>query len=426
MDHCVNSAAGALRTARTVSARLSPALAVAGILALAAAAPSAWALTDFSPFATVGVEHNSNVFARSAGDPPFAANGNTQLGDTIYDYLGGADLDIAWERDRLRVNAQAEHFNFDRFSELNHTEYKGGLDFDWHLGPVLDGSFVYKQAHTMSPLQDTLADTLEIQTERTGTATFRILITPQFRFDLAPTWHQLDAPLPGFPDFSLRETGGAASLNYLGINKLTAGFKVEYTDGDYGHITGATSYHETTEGLTATYALTGLSSFDGQIGYSQRDASLINPADAAAVGGAANFDGRTNAFTGSIGLTRQLSVKTSINGRFFREVSSYTAGANNVIGTGGEAGATWSPDVKFTVNLDYRQETQSIQGALVNDPGAVNRVDHLKTVAFYVKYHIAEWLTLRPFVNYDSRSSNTADVSFNATTIGADLTAKLP
>ena len=42
--------------------------------------PAASALTDLSPYATVGVEHNSNVFARPAGEPPFADTGNTQLG----------------------------------------------------------------------------------------------------------------------------------------------------------------------------------------------------------------------------------------------------------------------------------------------------------------------------------------------------------
>jgi hypothetical protein len=390
-----------------------------------AGSPGARALTDFSPYATAGVQHNSNVFARSADDPPFAQNGNTELGDTIYNYLGGADLDIAWERDHLKLNAEAEHFNYDRFSELDHTEYKGSADFDWHLGPVVDGSLVYKQTRIMSPLQDTLSDQLEMQTERTGTATVRVLITPQWRFDIAPSWHELQAPLPQYPEFGLRETGGAASLNYLGINKLTAGLRVEYTDGSYTHILDATNYHQTSEELTATYALTGLSSFDGQLGLTQRDSSLVNPADALTLAGAeGGFVGRTTAFTGSLGLTRQLSVKTSVNVRVFREVSSYTAGANSEIGTGGEAGVTWSPDVKFTFNLHYRQETQSIQGALVNDNDVVNRVDHLRAIDFFVKYHFTDWLTLRPYVSRDSRSSNVEDVSYNATLVGVDLTAR--
>jgi hypothetical protein len=399
-------------------------LALAIVCALAGSR-GAWALTDFSPYATAGIQHNSNVFARSAANPPFAQAGNTRLDDTIFNYLGGADLDIAWERDRLRLNAEAGHYNFEHFTQLNHTEYKGSADFDWHLGPVVDGSLVYKQTRIMSPLQDTLSDQLELQTERTGTATVRILITPKWRFDVAPTWHELKTPLPQFPGFGLRETGGAAALNYLGINKLTAGFRGEYTAGSYAHIIGATNYHQTTEGLTASYALTGFSSFDGQLGYTQRSSSLANPADALLVGpGGGGFAGRTTALTGALGLTRKLSVKTSVEVRVFRRVESYTAGANSEIGTGGEAGIDWSPDVKFTFNLNYRQETQSIQGALVNDGGVVNRVDHLKTIEFYTKYHVTDWLTLRPYVTRDTRNSNVANVSYNATIVGADLTAR--
>jgi hypothetical protein len=432
LDHCMNAAVASRAMDPVSSGRCVPearrglrsALALAAACALAGS-QGAWALTDISPYATVGVQHDSNVFARPDGEPPFPETGNTQLGDTIFNYLGGADLDIAWERDRLRLTAEAQHFNYDRFSELNHSEYKGSGDFDWHLGPVLDGSLVYKQTHSMSPLQDTLSDQLELQTERTGTATVRILITPKWRFDVAPTWHELKTPLPEFPEFGLRETGAAAALNYLGINKLTAGFRGEYTDGSYSHIIEATNYHQTTEGLTAAYALTGLSSFDGQLGYTQRNSSLVNPADALLAGaGGGGVAGRTTALTGALGFTRQLSVKTSVNLRVFREIDSYTAGANSEIGTGAEAGINWSPDVKFTFNLHYRQETQSIQGALVNDGGVVNRVDHVQAIEFYTKYHFTDWLTLRPYINRDSRHSNVATVSYTATTVGADLTAR--
>jgi hypothetical protein len=428
LDHYANSTRswGIVRIASLRPRRLG----VRGRLVLAAAcalagSPGAWALTDFSPYATVGVEHNSNVFARSPTDPPFAATGNTQLADTLFRYLGGGDLDLAWERDRLRLNAEAQHFNYSHFSALDHTEYKFSGDFDWHLGPVVDGSLVYKQSHIMSPLQDTLSDQLELQTDKTGTATVRVLITPEWRFDAAPTWHQLDTPLPQYPQFGLHETGAAASLNYLGINKLTAGLRGEYTDGSYGHILGATNYRQSTEQLTADYKLTGFSSFDGQLGFTQRNSSLVNPADAALIGGGGvGFVGRTTAFTGSLGFTRQLSVKTAVNLRVFREISSYTAGANSEIGTGGEAGITWSPDVKFTFSLHYRQETQSIQGALVIDNGVGNRVDHLRTGEFYVKYHFTQWLTLRPYVTRDDRGSNVQNASYNATLVGVDLTAR--
>ena len=397
-------------------------LALATACALAGA--PAWALTDFHPYATVATEYESNVFDRSAGQPPYADTGNTKLGDTVFKYLGGADLDIAWERDRLRLNAQGERFEYDRFGQLDHTEYKFGGDFDWHLGPVLDGSLVYNQNHIMSPPADTLSDVLELQTERTATSTFRVLVTPRWRFDLAPTWHELETPLQEYPDFGLKEGGAAASLNYLGINKLTAGLRIEYTDGAFHDIIAATSYHQTTAQLTADYAVSGFSAFDGRIGYTERTNSLVDAGQAIAQGvDIAGIEGKTNSFTGELGFRRQLSVKTSVYLSIFRRVESYVAGANTDIGTGGDVGATWNPDVKFTVSLHYRQETQSIQGVQFIT-GFANRVDHLHSAELFVKYHIRDWLTLRPYVSHDDRGSNYPDISYLATIVGIDLTAR--
>jgi hypothetical protein len=395
-----------------------------GLLLGASGTQGAWALTDITPYATVGIEHNTNVFSRPASEPPFASSGNTELGDRDYTYLGGVDADIAWSRERLRLNAQAEHVGYDRFSELNHNEYKGRGDFDWHLGPVVDGTLSYGQTRIMSPLANTLSDQLELQTEHNASAAVRVLVTPRWRLDLQPRWRELDAPLPDYPDFSNRESGGNVGINYLGINRLTAGLRVDYVSGSFSHILGATDYHQTSEDLTATYVVTGASRFTGELGYSQRDSTLINPADAAVLGpGGGGLAGRTNAFTGSLMLTREFSAKTSAHLRAFREISSYSAGANAMIGTGAEAGVTWSPDVKFTFDLGYRQETQSIQGDVVAI-GSTNRVDHLKTGNLSVKYHIRDWLTLRPYYTRDMRGSNYEIASYNATIVGVDLTAR--
>jgi hypothetical protein len=388
-------------------------------------APSAWALSDFTPYATAGFEHNSNVFARPDGEPPFPATGNTRLGDTIQRYLLGVETWLAWDRNRLSLDAQGQRFQYNNFDELSHYEHKLIGKFDWHLTSVVDGSLDYEQLRQMQSLADTLADQLEVQNDRSATATVRLHATPRWRIDLQPKWHELDSPLPQYPQFGLREQGGAASLNYLGINKLTAGLRVEYTDGAYHQIIAATKYRQTTGQLTADYAVTGLSSFSGQLGYTRRSNSLINPAEAptgsAGIGGVV---GNTSAVTGTLGFRRQLSVKTTVNLSVFREVANYVAGANSEIGTGGDAGITWDPDVKFSVSLHYRQATQSIQGPLVIANFA-NRSDHTHLVEFYVKYSVRRWLTLRPYVTRDQRSSNFRDANYTATLLGVDLTARL-
>jgi hypothetical protein len=390
------------------------------LLARAGGIPAA---TDFNPLGTVSVSHNSNVFARPADEPPFPGTGNTQLGDTITRYLVGGTASIDWGLDRLSLNAQGERFNFNRFSQLNHYETRFGGSFDWHLGSTMDGALEYQQRRAMASLADTLSDQLEIQTDKVASGTFRFRLTPRWRIDLQPTWHSFDAPLPQFPAFGDKETGLAASLNYLGIQRLTAGLKLQYLDGRYHGITDATKYHQTTGELTANYAVSGFSSFDGNIGYTKRQNSLVNGVGAAA-GGANNTTGDTTALTGSLGLRRVLSVKTSVGLRVFREVDSYVAGANSEIGTGGEVNLKWEPDVKFTVVLRYRMATQSIQGALAI-ANFTNRTDHIHDGEADLEYHALKWLTVRPYYLRDWRRSNFHAANFNSTVVGIDLTAHL-
>lgn len=392
-----------------------------GIFLLAGTA-RLYAAVDFKPFATLSASHNSNVFARADDEPPFRERGNTSLGDTITRYLVGATAQFDWGLDRLSLNGQGERFQFNRFGQLNHNETKFGASFDWHLGGMLDGTLDYSQRRAMAPLADTLSDQLEIQTDKVASGTFRFLLTPRWRIDLQPTWHEFASPLPQYPDFGDKETGVAASLNYLGIRKLTAGLRLDYLDGRYHGIAGATRYHQTTGQLTTDYAVSGFSAFDGQVGYTKRQNSLVNSADA--LPGVNNRVDNTTALTGSLGFRRVLSVKTSVGLRIFREVDSYVAGANSEIGTGGEANVKWEPDVRFTVVLRYRMATESIQGTLVI-ANFTNRTDHIHDAEADLEYHAFKWLTLRPYFLYDRRRSNFHSANFSSSTVGIDLTAHL-
>jgi hypothetical protein len=410
------------------SGAMSPALgfalcAAAGGLVLAAA--PATASVDFNPLASVSTVYNSNVFARPSDEPPFVERGNTQLGDFVTRYLVSGTADFAFAGDKLSLNAQGSRFQYNRFDELSHYESKFGGSFTWHLGLAVDGSLSYSQNRLMAPLADILSDQLEIETEKIASGSLRILLTPRWRLDLLPTWHNFESPLPQYPDFGFQESGGSASINYLGIEKLTAGLREEYLNGSYHHIAAATRYHQTISELTASYAVTGFSSFDGQAGFTQRNSSLVNPADAGGpVAGTGGVVGKTTAFTGSLGFRRVFSVKTSATLRIFREVDSYVAGANSEIGTGGELGVKWDPDLKVSVTARYRMSTQSIQGGVaISDFNT--RSDRVKHAELGVDYQALHWLTIRPYAMRDIRTSNFHDANFNSTVVGIDFTAQL-
>ena len=406
-----------LRRGHAVRASAAAAACLAGI-------PCAHAVTTFAPLATAGVVYDSNVFAVPSFAPPFAGSGNTALGDTIEHYVVGATATFGWENDDLKLTAQGERFEYHHFDELDHNEYKLDGLFDWNLGPIIDGTLEYTQWRYMAPFADILSTQLELNTDRTALGTARILIAPEWRLSLQPKWHELESPLPDFPDFGLHETYGTATLEYLGVAKLAAGVLVQYGEGTFHDIADATRYHQTSEQLTAHYAVTGLSSFSGQVGFTQRDSSYIDPAAATAVpgGGAAGAAGKTSALTGSLGLHRVLSVKTSVDLIALREVDSFVGGANPEVTTGGEADVKWDPDVKISVTLRYRYTVAKIEGDIVANEFA-NRTDHPQVGTLDVFYKATPWLTIRPYLERDQRTSNYALANYTTMIYGIEFTA---
>ena len=385
--------------------------------------PTACANTDINPFATVNVEHSSNIFQLPDKE---ALSPGSSYEDTLIRAIAGSTADFDWGPERLALNAQLARLQYSQNDSLSHYENAFGGKFDWLAGPVFSSTLDYSQAHTISAPGNTLSEQLEMQTDHKARATFRYLITPRIRLDLEPEWHQLDSPLPLFPDFGYRETSAAASLLYMGMAKLWSGVRYSYLDGSYHHIQDATRYDQQIIELTSTYAVTNITSFDFRAGYTRRNTGLVNPADATDPAIAANTGalGSTKGFTGSLGLSRHLTVKTGVNLRAFREVSSFGAGANSDVSTGVEGGVSWNPDFRFTINAHYRYAREKIEGVQVITQFA-DRSDKINAYELSVEYHALRWLSVRPYASRYTRSSNLARASYNATIAGIDFTARL-
>jgi hypothetical protein len=365
---------------------------------------------------------------RPSSEPPFAAEGITALGDSILDYEAGIDGEADWGPERLTLNASATRSDYDRFSSLNNYAYSFGGDLDWRLSPAVDGTVTYKQSRYMAPFTNTFATGLLLDNERTGNVTGRVLVTPEWRLDLTPELHELDTPLPGFPDFKLNERIGIAGLNYLGFGKLMAGVQFTYDDGRYEGIAAATRYQQRDADLTANYKVSGLSTFSAAAGYSERS-SEANPAESAPTppgifAGYGGNLGKTSSATGALTYQRDLTGKTSVRLSLFRRVDSYAAGANPEIGTGGEVGMTWKADPKIVVNLNYGLTHDQIKGGLVV-VNAANRTDRTQNAEFEVKYAALSWLTIRPYVNWNEASSTFKLGNYSALIVGIDVTGRL-
>ncbi|MBS0419114.1 MAG: hypothetical protein JSR66_15500 [Proteobacteria bacterium] len=381
----------------------------------------AGAVTDFNPFGTVAVQHSSNIF--QLPDKQALSPGSSYT-DTVTQFIGGATADFDWGPEQLALNGRYSRLQYAENDSLNHYESEFGGKFDWLTGPIFSSTVDYTQSRTISAPGNTLSQQLEMQTDHAAHGTFRFTVSPRWRLEIQPTWHQLDSPLPAFPDFGYRETSAAGSLSYNSLTKLWSGVRFSYLDGAFHHIKDATQYNQKIVEATSTYAVTNITSFDFRAGYTWRNTSLVNPADASDLAAAGGTLGSTNGFTGSIGLTRKMTVKTGINFRVFREVSSFGAGANSDISTGVESGVKWDPDFRFTISANYRYTRESIEGVQVIT-GFAGRSDKVNAYELSVGYHAARWLTVRPYASRYTRSSNLERASYNSTIVGIDFTARL-
>jgi hypothetical protein len=379
------------------------------------------AATTFVPYATAGAEYDSNVFA-GVGAPQ---------GEELFHIIGGMAADYQSGQNDVGVNAAITRLIYDHLVGLDNTEYNLGGHLTWHFGPVISTDINYTYNHFMAPFAQTLTTQLEMDTDQLGSVALHVAMTPEWRLDLTPMIHEADLPLPGYQEFHLQEKVGTAALNYLGLGRTTVFVSGTYTDGDYTGIPDATKYQGTDMALGAVYKVTGLSDFNGQVGYTVRDTQL-NPAGnvpvvggAAPLGAAAGLAGTTEAVTYRLYYDRQLTAKTGFSVGAYRAINSYVAGANAEVGTGGELDLRWLPDAKFNVAMVFKVEQDTFVGNVVVQQNFPNRADLQGTTNFQVTYSALAWLSARAYVTYTDRTSNFAQANYVGWILGLELTGKL-
>jgi hypothetical protein len=398
---------------------------------------AAFAAVDFSTTAGAGIQYNSNVFDLASGQPQ--PLGRSSGEDRIEDYTAG--LSGIFRRsadDAIEVTATGKHYEYQNFSYLSHNEYNGNARVTWRFGPVISVLLTGDYVRAMAPFANTFSTVLILDTLKTASATVRVLVTPEWALDLTPRVNDLLTPLPSYqefpayPDFSLHEKEGTVAVNYLGVAHTTFGTAVSYTDGEYEHIVGATRYHQVTAALTATYKVSNMSSFKGAFGYTVRN-TVANPAGALPPPPETTQQnpffqgqvGKSGYVTGMVSYTRQLSPKTMVGADIYRDVVSYTGGANTVIESGVKANATWKPDFRFIVTVNAGIERDRYPGTITT-LGVTDRVDNVYTGEALVVYQAMRWLSCTANLKYNTRTSNFNLAGYSGLIAGIEVTARIP
>jgi Putative beta-barrel porin 2 len=364
------------------------------------------------PYVGARYENNSNIFAVSSEDD-IPVNGQKYgLGDSTWDYFAGLDMTGQWDRQKLAISVKGDRIQYDQYKELDNTAYSIDGRYNWAVGSAVDGDVGYTETHQLAPFEDRNGATTgnQQQTEKVTLADFRLLITPEWRAQPYGQLRDLDSPQAGYEDFNLRERTGGLKVEYLGVGRLRMGIDAQYLNGEFHNGPPEPEYTEKRAELTANYAVTGLSSFVGAIGYLNREQGPdIKP---------------VSGIIGELGYTRQLTGKTSIDIHINRDVNTYVAAGSTEVDGTGTLGVSWSATRKVTVGLTYRYIHSRFAG---NDflPGVdtQGRTDDMQSVDLTVDYAVMRWLSLRPFYRYEDRASTIDTFAFHGSTFGLQLQA---
>jgi hypothetical protein len=373
--------------------------------------PASWpclAAVTFDPSADAGYQYLSNVFDLQGGYP-VPGTTDFQKSDSLYSYGAGLNVNDTWEQQKLFLKLSDTEFKYDHFTELNHNEYgvDGGLD--WKLNHVFDGVVEVQRTHQMVAFTNVNNAEYGLLTNQRESALLGINATPDWRLEASGYYQTLDQTFAQEAPFDLTETQEQLALKYVALAGLTAGFSAAYYNGVYTGPGAAINpdYHQTTAQLVATYVPSGHSTFNGQLGYSERTSeSSINSA---------------SGLTGVFDYKNQLTGKTSVDLQLSRLINSYVADLGSEIDSIAALNVNWQATYKIGVVLTYSYTYRQLPGQ-GDAPVGGERLDHLQLASLNVDYEPLDWLSLKPFVNYQLRGSNYIGANFNATVVGVNFT----
>ena len=355
-------------------------------------------------------ESNSNVFDLPSGVAPPGGN-DSKRGDTYWAYGAEFDGKYSLSRQEFYVTATTREYDYQRYTILDHNEYRVDAGLNWTLGSIFDGKFDVARSHIMVPFYDlsgTTIPTLSLETEQKESAQVGVLLNSNWKVQASAYTSQSNEPVPQAPNLQLTQNSGTTAIEYLGITGLTSGLTVGYLSGDYSGATAALdpSYSQSTAGFLANYKL-GRVTVEGDIGYSRRTSG--------------SGTDNTSGLTGLLDFTDQLTPKTSFTAKIDRTINSYLLNAGSEIDSEVGASFHWQATYKLAVSPGYTFTYRNFPGQ-GNNPVGSDRVDIQEIVTLNVDYRPQRWLLIKPYANVQTRRSTFIGGHYSSDIFGVSFT----
>lgn len=376
----------------------------------------AWAQLAATASATGQFQYNSNVFDLQRGFLP--ARDYYSDAASYYAYGAGLNLNDQISQQNLYLRATDTEYEYDHF-DLSHNEYTLDGGWAWKFADKLNGTFDVSRSHIMVPFQTlttltTSALQLYTYTDQRETATANYQFTSEWGLS-ANAFTDRDAePLLGEPNLRLSDSGVGLGLRIGGNGELRGALTGDYQHGDYANalLYLSPAYNQWDWSIGGTYQPVPQGSptvVDVGFGETSRTSAI-------------DYD-NTSGWTGHLNVTRVLTGKTTVKLSLLRDLNSYVAEAGAEMDSTATLSALWQATFKTGLNVSYTVDYSVYPDYVVVPGGPVtNRGDHYQFATFAVTYAARRWLTILPYLNFQTRHSNLYGANFNATQYGVTAT----
>ena len=309
-------------------------------------------------------------------------------------------------RQRVRLDARGDYYDYDKLTELDHFAYAVAGDWLWEIGNNFSGSVLVGQDRRQIDISETQTERLDTATSTRLAGTAAYLVSPRFRIrgGLAASKSEREEER----DTETRSASAVAGMDYVSPLGNTLGFEFRRTQGQVPtdeFVAGVgfvnNDYDENEVSLVATYALGTQLRSGVRVGRTSRKYDQLSARD---------FDDNT----GRIFLDWLPGNKTILGFEAYHEPRSVVdIAASHVVFTGVVFGPRWAVTNKVVLSARFVRENRKYEGDPALAAGGVLRDEDLSLVRFAVGWEPQRRWQLSAAVDRGERESNIAGRDYN-------------
>jgi hypothetical protein len=318
-------------------------------------------------------------------------------------------------RQRVRLEARGDYYNYDRFNALDHFAYALLGDWLWEIGNNLSGSVLVGRERRQVDIGETLTERLDMVTATRAAVTAGYLITPNFRLRGGLAGGRTERREER--ETETRATSVTAAAEYVSPLANTFGLEYRTTNGEVPFDEFVTplgtfvnnDYRERELSLVATYALGPQLRSGVRLGRTSRDYSEISGRD---------FDGTT----GRLFVDWLPGNKTILGFEAYREPRSVIdIAASHVLLKGLAFGPRWAVTNQVVLSARLVRERRVYEGDPALSAGGTLRDELITLWRFALGWEPQRRWQVGVALDRGERESNIAGRDYQFTAVMANL-----